>query len=74
MTGWSQAAAKGQPFTNVFRIVDGVTRENLPNPMDLAIQENKPVGLTLDSVLVRRDGVEASIEDSAAPSATVVAT
>ena len=67
MTGWSQAEAKGQPFTDVFRIVDGVTREILRNPMDLAIQENKPVGLTIDSVLIRRDGVEASIEDSAAP-------
>lgn len=67
MTGWSQAEAKGQPFTDVFRIVDGVTRETLPNPMDLAIQENKPVSLTIDSVLIRRDGVEASIEDSAAP-------
>lgn len=67
MTGWSQAEAKGQPFTDVFRIVDGVTRETLPNPMDLAIQENKPVGLTIDSFLIRRDGVEASIEDSAAP-------
>ena len=67
MTGWSQAEAKGKPFTDVFRIVDGVTREILPNPMDLAIQENKPVGLTGESILIRRDGVEASIEDSAAP-------
>ncbi len=67
MTGWSQADAKGQPFTDVFRIVDGVTRETLRNPMDLAVKENKAVGLTTDSVLIRRDGLEASIEDSAAP-------
>lgn len=67
MTGWSQAEANGQPFADVFRIVDGATRETLRNPMELAIQENKPVGLTIDSVLIRRDGVEASIEDSAAP-------
>lgn len=67
MTGWSQAESKGQPFTDVFRIVDGVTRETLRNPMEFAIQENKPVGLSMDSVLIRRDGVEASIEDSAAP-------
>ncbi len=59
MTGWSQMDAKGQPFTDVFRIVDGVTREPLPNPMDLAVLENKPVGLAIDSVLIRRDGVEA---------------
>ena len=32
MTGWSQMDAKGQPFTDVFRIVDGVTREPCPIP------------------------------------------
>ena len=67
MTGWSLAEAKGQPFTTVFRIVNGVTRETLRNPMDLAIQANKAVGLAMDSVLIRRDGVETAIEDSAAP-------
>ncbi|WP_189941928.1 EAL domain-containing protein [Sulfuriferula thiophila] len=67
MTGWTQAEAVGQPFTTVFRIVDGITRETLRNPMDRAIKENKPVGLTIDSVLIRRDGYEAAIEDSAAP-------
>ncbi len=67
MTGWSQIDAIGQPFTEVFRIVDGITRKTLRNPMDLAIQHNKPVGLTMDSVLIRRDGDETPIEDSAAP-------
>ena len=67
MTGWKQAEAVGQPFTTVFRIVDGITRETLRNPMDVAIKENKSVGLTIDSVLIRRDGHEAAIEDSAAP-------
>ena len=67
MTGWSLAEAKGQPFTDIFRIVDGVTRETLCNPMELAIKENKPVAITIDSVLIRRDGYEAPIEDSAAP-------
>ncbi len=67
MTGWSQIQAVGQPFTEVFRLIDGVTREPLPNPMDMAVQQNKTVGIDIDSVLIRRDGVETSIEDSAAP-------
>lgn len=67
MTGWSKAEAIGQPFTDVFRIVDGVTHETLPNPMESAIQQNKPVGLSMGSLLIRRDGVETLIEDSAAP-------
>lgn len=67
MTGWSLAEAKGKPFATVFRIVDGATRKTLRNPMSLALKENRPVGLTMDSILIRRDGYEASIEDSAAP-------
>lgn len=67
MTGWSQAEAKGQLFTDVFRIIDGVTREELPSPLDLAIKKNRTVGLAKNTVLIGRDGAEASIEDSAAP-------
>ena len=37
------------------------------NPMMLAIRDNKTVALTPNCVLIRRDGVEAAIEDSAAP-------
>ena len=67
LTGWSQEEAKGRPLEEVFRIVDGSTRETAQNPMALAIRENKTVALTPNCVLIRRDGVEASIEDSAAP-------
>ena len=35
--------------------------------MALAIRENKTVGLTPNCILIRRDGVESAIEDSAAP-------
>ena len=67
MTGWTDAAATGHSVVEVFRIVDGITREAAPNPLQQAIQEDKPVGLTANCVLVRRDGTEYAIEDSAAP-------
>lgn len=67
MTGWSRDEAFGKPFAEVFKIVDGVTREPSPDPMELAISRNKTVGLTPNCILVRRDGVESAIEDSAAP-------
>lgn len=67
MTGWSQAEAKGQPFMAVFRIIDSKTRVALPNPMISALQESRPVGLPINTVLMRRDGIETAIEDSAAP-------
>jgi diguanylate cyclase (GGDEF)-like protein/PAS domain S-box-containing protein len=67
MTGWSRAEAAGRPLEEVFRIVDAATHEAAVNPMALAIRENKTVGLTVNCLLIRRDGVEAAIEDSAAP-------
>jgi diguanylate cyclase (GGDEF)-like protein/PAS domain S-box-containing protein len=67
MTGWSREAAMGRPLAEVFRIIDGKTREAAPNPAQLAIKEDRTVGLAINSVLIRRDGFEAAIEDSSAP-------
>ena len=67
LTGWSHAEAIGQPLTTVFRILDGSTRRTAPNPVEAAIKQNTTVGLSANCILVRRDGVESSIEDSSAP-------
>jgi diguanylate cyclase (GGDEF)-like protein/PAS domain S-box-containing protein len=67
MTGWSCQEAIGRPLAEVFQIIDGATRELAPNPMTQAVQEDKTVGLTANCILIRRDGVESAIEDSAAP-------
>jgi diguanylate cyclase (GGDEF)-like protein/PAS domain S-box-containing protein len=67
MTGWSRKEAVGHRLSDVFQIIDGATHKPSPNPMDLAIRENKAVGLTANCILVRRDGYECAIEDSAAP-------
>ena len=67
LTGWSREQAAGHPVGEVLRIIDGTTRESVRNPMALAIQQDKAVGLTPNCVLIRRDGVEAAIDDSAAP-------
>ena len=67
LTGWSREDAAGHALEEVFHIIDANTREVVSNPMALAIRENKTVGLTPNCVLIRRDGAEAAIEDSAAP-------
>jgi diguanylate cyclase (GGDEF)-like protein/PAS domain S-box-containing protein len=67
MTGWSRAVAVGHALAEVFNIIDGTTRERCENPMTLAVRENKTVSLTANCILIRRDGYEAPIEDSAAP-------
>jgi diguanylate cyclase (GGDEF)-like protein/PAS domain S-box-containing protein len=67
LTGWSSAEALGRPLEEVFRIIDATTREIAQNPMRRAIRENKTVAAAPNCVLIRRDGVEAAIEDRAAP-------
>ena len=67
MTGWSRKDASGRPFSEVLRIIDGSTRAPCRDPMELAMRQNKSVGLTANCILIRRDGHETEIEDSAAP-------
>ena len=67
MTGWPCDEAIGHPLAEVFQIVDGVTGEPARNPMEQAVKENQTVGLTANCILIRRDGSESAIEDSAAP-------
>jgi diguanylate cyclase (GGDEF)-like protein/PAS domain S-box-containing protein len=67
MTGWSRDEACGRMFSEVFRIIDGDTHEPAPNPMELAIRQNKTIGLPRNSVLIQRNGLESAIEDSIAP-------
>jgi PAS domain S-box-containing protein len=67
MTGWSRQEALGRPLAEIFRIVDGATREPALDPMGRAIELDRIVGLTPNCLLIRRDGLETAIEDSASP-------
>jgi diguanylate cyclase (GGDEF)-like protein/PAS domain S-box-containing protein len=67
MTGWPWQDASGRPLAEVFNVIDGTTRQPARNLAEQAVQQNEIVSLGLHSVLVRRDGFESGIEDSAAP-------
>jgi len=67
MTGWSRELAIGQLVDEVLRIVDVATREVVANPMAVAIDKDAPGTLASNCILIRRDGAEIDIEDSAAP-------
>ena len=67
MTGWRREEALGKSLAEVFRIIDGTTRKPARDPMEMAVEQNRTVGLTINCILVRRDGFESVIEDSAAP-------
>jgi diguanylate cyclase (GGDEF)-like protein/PAS domain S-box-containing protein len=67
MCGWTSEEATGRSLSEVFRIIDSATRQPVRDPLRMAVKQDKPVGLYVDRVLVRRDGVEYPIESSGAP-------
>jgi PAS domain S-box-containing protein len=67
LTGWTYTEAAGQPLDAIFRIVNEDTRRPVENPATKALREGTVVGLANHTVLIRRDGVEHPIDDSAAP-------
>ena len=67
MTGWSWQKAAGRPMAEVFRILDATSHETTPNPMELAIAQNRTMSLPPNCILIRQDGTEIPIEDSVSP-------
>jgi diguanylate cyclase (GGDEF)-like protein/PAS domain S-box-containing protein len=67
MTGWQRNDALGRPLSEVFAIIDAKTRVPATNPAQRAMAEDRIVGLAANCVLIRRNGTESAIEDSAAP-------
>lgn len=66
-TGWSRKEALGRPITQVFRIIDEHTRLDREDPVAFVLQSRAAADLADHTLLVRRDGVELDIADSAAP-------
>lgn len=67
LTGWSHADALGQPLDRVFNIVNEVTRQPVENPATRALRQGVVVGLANHTILIKKDGAECPIDDSAAP-------
>jgi len=67
LTGWSQQDAIGRPINEVLSIVDSENRTTIVNPMEEAIRLNRIGHLPPNCILIRRDGQEHFIDDSAAP-------
>jgi diguanylate cyclase (GGDEF)-like protein/PAS domain S-box-containing protein len=67
LMGWTCLQAVGRHVSEVFQVLDGTTRERIVPQMEQAIQKGRTIILPPNCVLVRRDGQELHIEDSAAP-------
>jgi diguanylate cyclase (GGDEF)-like protein/PAS domain S-box-containing protein len=67
LTGWSAERALGRPVSEVFQVIDEMTRKPLPNPVRRALDEKRVVESPGHVLLVSSDGKEYSVRDSAAP-------
>src|SRR6266852_1856587 len=67
MTGWSREEASGRPLAEIFKIIDRTTRLPVQEPIKMAFERDRTARLPGNCILVRRDGFELAIEDSATP-------
>ncbi len=67
MTGWQTAESIGLPIEVVMPLREGGNGHTLQNPIRLALDEQRIVGMSLNRTLIRRDGIATEVEDSAAP-------
>jgi PAS domain S-box-containing protein len=67
LTGWSMDEARGRPIAAVFRIVHATSRVPVVSPVEVVLRDGIIAGLASQTQLVRRDGGEVAVDDSAAP-------
>ena len=67
LTGWRATEALGQPLDAVLPLISEGTRQPLESIPARCLQEGRAVDLADGVLLLRRDGTEVAIGDSAAP-------
>jgi PAS domain S-box-containing protein len=67
LTGWSRDQVIGRPLSEVFHIINEDTRLPVESPADKVRRLNTAVNLENHTILIRKDGTEIPIDDSAAP-------
>jgi diguanylate cyclase (GGDEF)-like protein/PAS domain S-box-containing protein len=67
LSGWTNADAAGRLIADVFRIIDPVTRQPVPQPVESVLYRNEGMRVGQNRILVHRDGSESTVDDSCAP-------
>lgn len=67
LTGWKNDSAQGKPLSEVFNIIHEDTGKTVENPVNRCLRQDRIIVLADHTALIRQDGVQFSIEDSAAP-------
>ena len=66
LTGWTSEEAIGRKLGDVFQIIDSVTRQPVQDLLVTVANPESSVLVLANRLLIRRDGSEVAIEDSAA--------
>jgi diguanylate cyclase (GGDEF)-like protein/PAS domain S-box-containing protein len=67
LTGWRSLEAVGQPLDTILNLISETTREPVEATVPRCLNEGRAVDLADGVVLLRRDGTEVAVGDSAAP-------
>ncbi len=67
LTGWKEKEAVGKNLSEVFRIINEDSRQNVESPVENVLREGIIIGLANHTLLISRDGKEIPIADSGAP-------
>lgn len=67
LTGWPLNEATDKPLSEIFRILNEITRQMEESPFDRVKKTGQIVTLSNHTILLTRDGREIGIDDSGAP-------
>lgn len=67
LTGWKLEEALGHHATDIFNLVDAITRQPIPVPVTATLSSGITQTLSNDSLLIARDGAERNVADSCSP-------
>jgi PAS domain S-box-containing protein len=67
LTGWPLNNAAGRQVSEVLRLIDATSRAPIPNPVKMAVIQNRSVPLPLDCVRIRQNGAEVALEGCVSP-------
>jgi diguanylate cyclase (GGDEF)-like protein/PAS domain S-box-containing protein len=67
LSGWRCIDAQGMPLSRIFNVINEYTRAAVESPVEECLRNGNVVALANHTILIRQDGSEISIEDTAAP-------
>ena len=67
LTGWTLSEAISRPISEVINIINAITGEPAPIPVDEVLSTGEVCHLANHTTLISRDGTQCQIADSAAP-------